>query len=33
MIILAVINSYILIKHNDNDSDDENNAQSKDKKY
>ena len=31
--ILIVINSYMIIKDNDNDNNDENNAQCKDKKY
>ena len=30
--MLIVINSYIIIKDNDNDNDDENNAQNKDNK-
>ena len=30
IVILIVINSYIIIKDNDNDNDDENNAQNKD---
>ena len=30
--MLIVINSYIVIKDNDNDNNDENNAQNKDKK-
>ena len=34
IVILTVINSYIIIKDNDNDNDDENNAYNKDnKKY
>ena len=34
MVILIVIDSYIIVRNKDNDSDDENNAQNKDnKKY
>ena len=33
IVILTVINSYMIIKDNDNDKDDENNVLNKDKKY
>ena len=32
-VILIVINSYVTIKYNDNDKDDEKNTVNKDKKY